>query len=221
LERQLQLTSDGSHTLFVPELNEHYHSVHGAIQEAIHIFIQSGFNQIKGESIHILEIGFGTGLNTLLTFREAQKRNIQVHYTGIELFPVDLDIVKQLNYCELIDTSLTSVFEKIHSCEWENQQSISDKFILLKLNQNIEQLSLKGTFDLVYFDAFAPDIQPELWSEDVFKYLFQKINSNGILVTYSAKGIVKQALRKAGFFVKRLPGPQGKRHIVRAEKIVS
>jgi len=214
----LRKTKDGSNTLYVEELDEHYHSYNGALSESEHIFINAGFKQVSKDKINILELGFGTGLNSVLTHTEAKKLNKLVYYCGIELHPLDINLIKQLNYDKLEQVD-TKIFEKIHSVLWHNPINISDHFILNKVQGNILELNLSIKFDLVYFDAFAPEVHPELWKESVFTNIYNSMNNEGILLTYSAKGIVKQALRAAGFVVKRLPGPPGKRHILRASKI--
>ena len=219
LNRELKITEDGSHTLFVPELNEHYHSTHGAIQEAMHVYINAGFNYCEKEVIHILEIGFGTGLNCFLTLLEAEKQNKQVVYHSIELYPINQDEIKHLNYTKQIPNSDVSIFEKLHRVEWNQEVKITDNFVLNKLQGDLRGFNFPGKYDLVYFDAFAPDIQPTLWTEDVFGNIHQYLNSNAILTTYCTKGIVKQALRATGFKVKRLPGPPGKRQMLRTTKL--
>jgi len=214
---KLYITKDGSHTLSFPELNEHYHSVNGAIAESKHIFIDAGLKFLEKSKINILEIGFGTGLNLLVTIVENKILKKDIYYEAIELYPVDIDIVKQLNYPEILNIS-KNIFIDIHKQEWGKSNTIDKYFSYLKLNVDIKKYNTINKFDLVYFDAFAPDKQDDLWSLSIFKNIFSIMNKGGVLVTYSAKGIVKQALRDAGFFVKRLKGPEGKRHIVRAIK---
>lgn len=232
-------TGDGSHTLFVPELNEHYHSTYGAIQESKHIFIEAGLrwmiddlrNSITTSSdindpssehpvINLLEIGFGTGLNALLTLIEAQKTGIPIHYTSIEANPLGESIWRKMNYPELLCSSNNSLlFEKLHLTAWNKVVKISPLFSLHKIHKNLENFHpVEKQTDLVYFDAFNPEVQPFLWTEQIFRNLFCCMVSGGILVTYSVKGIVTRALKAAGFIVEQLPGPPGKRQMLRAKK---
>lgn len=219
LKRELKITDDGSHTLFVPELNEHYHSTHGAIQEALHIYLNAGFCFVEKNPVHILEIGFGTGLNCFLTYLEAQKQNRSVVYHSIELYPINQEQIESLNYATQIESDQSNIFEQLHRAEWDQAVQISPNFSLYKLNGNLLNYPLPGKYDLVYFDAFAPEVQPELWTQEVFEKIYQHTNPEGILTTYSTKGIVKRALRASGFEVKRLPGPPGKREMLRAKRM--
>ncbi len=219
LNRELKITEDGSHTLFVPELNEHYHSTHGAIQEAMHVYINAGFTYCDKDPVHILEIGFGTGLNCLLTLLEAEKQNRTVVYHSIELYPINQDEIKHLNYTSQIPDLDESIFERLHKVEWNKEVKINDYFALNKLQGDLRGFNFPGKYDLVYFDAFAPDIQPTLWTQDIFENIHQHLNPNAILTTYCTKGIVKQALRASGFKVKRLPGPPGKRQMLQTTKL--
>lgn len=222
MERVLKQTADGSLTIFVPELNEHYHSVNGAMEESKHVFIKAGFEYClkPGGKINILEVGFGTGLNALLTCLAAQKANIQVNYVGIEAFPLPDDILKVLNYPEATgEQQAFDLFRKIHDANWVYPSYITERFLINKIEARLEEVSLSaGMFNLIYFDAFSPDVQPELWTDDVFRKLYSALATDGILVTYSSKGTVKQALRNAGYTVERLPGAAGKRHMLRAKK---
>ena len=217
MQIKLSQTEDGSSTLFVPALNEHYHSIHGAIQESKHVFINSGFNNIAQEEIKILEIGFGTGLNTILTFLEAKKQQKIIQYDTLELFPIPIHIVNQLNYSEIlqIDSNLLS---KIHDANWNKKIAFSKDFMLNKLNMDLLKFKTSQKYDLIYFDAFAPDKQPELWHTNVFLKLFDMMNNNAVLVSYCAKGSFKRQLKSIGFNVESLPGPPGKREMVRAIK---
>ncbi len=216
-------TEDGSHTLFVPELNEHYHSVHGAINESQHIFIQNGLKKIMSASknISILEIGFGTGLNAFLTAIESEKNDIKINYTAIEKYPLDLEKNLSLNYPQLIENNKYSwLFEKIITANWNKQNNLTDNFSINKISLDAEDYLYEAdSFHLVYFDAFSPDVQPELWSEKIFRKIFLSMKNNSIFVTYSCKGIVKRALKVTGFEVVKLPGPIGKREILNALKI--
>ena len=221
MQTRLEITSDGSHTLFVPELNEHYHSTFGAVQESMLVFIQSGFDKINKTivPVHILEMGFGTGLNAFLTCIEADKSSRQVHYTGMEKFPLSDKIIKQLNYPEILDPSFFEIFRLLHHVAWDQEIRITANFTLHKIEKGIHEVFLNPeTFDLVYYDAFGPEVQPELWTDEIFRKIASAMKPDGILVTYSAKGSVRRALKSAGFEVEKLPGPTGKREITQATK---
>ncbi len=215
-------TADGSHTLLVEELGEHYHSTYGAIGESMHVYIENGLKQTfnNNNPINVLEVGFGTGLNAFLTFIESTKRKINVNYTTIEPFPIDMKIISQLNYPKMMNESfLVNIFEQIHQVDWGKKIEISPYFTLFKINKKLQEVDLiENTFHVIYFDAFAPDIQPELWTEEVFSKCFRLMKKNSILMTYSAKGSVKRALKSAGFSVNNLKGPVGKREITKAYK---
>lgn len=219
---RITTTEDGSPTLYNETLGEHYHSIHGAIQESIHIFIRAGFNAVEKKSavINILEIGFGTGLNALLTFKEAAIYSNKINYVAIEPIILDKTIYSQLNYADLLlDKTLQDVFINMHEIPWNHPHYISEQFILHKIEGKLEDVELaENSFDLVYFDAFSPDIQAELWDVEIFKAIYASMKNKAILTTYSAKGTVKRALKTAGFEIENLPGPIGKRQITRARK---
>lgn len=219
LKREIKLTEDGSHTIFIPELNEHYHSTHGAIQEAIHIYISAGLKFTDRSPIRILEIGFGTGLNTYLSLVEAENSNRSIIYHSLERYPIDEEQLNVLNYTDLIEFEKHDLFKKLHKTEWDQTCEISSHFSLKKISGDLKKIEFKEKYDLIFFDAFAPDIQPDLWTETIFRKLYNCSNPNAILMTYCSKGIVKRALRASGFEVKRLAGPPGKHHILRASKI--
>ena len=219
LKREIKLTEDGSHTIFIPELNEHYHSTHGAIQEAMHIYINAGLRFVDKNPIRILEIGFGTGLNTYLSLVEAENAKKPIIYHSLERYPIEEEQLKVLNYPDLIKFVKRDLFKKLHEIEWNQSCEISNNFSLKKISGDLKQVDFEDKYDLIFFDAFAPDIQPELWTETIFKKLYDCTNTNAILMTYCSKGIVKRALRASGFEVKRLAGPPGKHHILRATKI--
>lgn len=217
MNSELKITEDGSHTLYVPEIDENYHSEHGAIQESRHIFINAGLKQSKKQNINVLEIGFGTGLNVLLTAIEAAKSGIDIHYYTIEKYPVPIEKAHQLNYSQEISEKKSKVlFEKIHLAEWETEVNISNNFILRKLNADFTNYQPDTTFDVIYFDAFSPEKQPEMWKEELFQKIYNACNEGAILTTYCAKGIVRRTLQAVGFKVERLAGPLGKREILRA-----
>jgi tRNA U34 5-methylaminomethyl-2-thiouridine-forming methyltransferase MnmC len=216
---QIIKTADGSDTIFVPELNEHYHSIHGAVQESAYIFIKSGFDFSKADPINIFEVGFGTGLNALLTAIKSIDGDREVNYTSIEKYPIDEKIVKSLNHQLFAGDSGKEIYNAIHSAAWNKRIKICRNFNLIKNIGDLTKATLTGSYDLIYFDAFGPDKQPEMWTKEVFESIAEVANMNGVLVTYSAKGEVKRNLRACGFDVTLLPGPPGKRQIIRAIKI--
>jgi tRNA U34 5-methylaminomethyl-2-thiouridine-forming methyltransferase MnmC len=228
MDKTLRLCEDGSHTLFSEIAGECYHSIHGALNESLHIFINAGFKAVfkkhqftQKSSVRILEIGFGTGLNALLTGLEADYKNILVDYTGLEPFPVHETVLKQLNYCTLLSEKSEHIFSVMHECDWETMHKINPFFNFTKIQRGFMDVNLvDNSFDLIYFDAFSPEAQPELWEQEVFDKCFNIMAPEGILVTYCAKGRVKRALKSAGFTVENLPGPAGKREITRAQKLI-
>jgi tRNA U34 5-methylaminomethyl-2-thiouridine-forming methyltransferase MnmC len=218
LKREIRITDDGSTTLYVHDMNENYHSIHGAIQESMHVFIQSGLLQLTDkQDISIFEMGFGTGLNCFLTLLHAGKTNVQ--YTALEKYPLEDEIIKKLNYYEILRNigSNEHLFHSVHSAPWNNIAiQINDKFFLQKCKEDLLDFTTDKTFDLIYFDAFAPQFQPELWTEDIFQKMFEFLGQNGILVTYCAKGQVRRNMIKSGFCVEKISGPPGKREMLRA-----
>lgn len=218
---ELKKTADGSHTLFVPELNETYHSIHGAIQESQHVFIKNGLHYFNNkETINILEIGFGTGLNALLTLLATENSSQMVNYVSLEKFPLPNELVQQLNYpTQLkIKATQTTLFNQLHACEWNKITPITNNFNLLKIEEDLANLQITTTFDLIYFDAFAPEKQAELWTAEIFLKIYDFLKPKGILVTYCAKGVVKRTIKSVGFQLETLPGPPGKREMIRAVK---
>ena len=218
----IKITADGSHTLYVPSLDETYHSVHGAIQEAMHVYINAGLNYVDNkEKLKVLEVGFGTGLNTFLTLRASTNKTIKVDYTSIEAFPLEWEKVNKLNYLKELNanTNETNLFELLHKIEWESFLKITPLFSLRKLNVRLEEFNEKEQFDVIYFDAFGPRVQPELWELDVLKAMYEALVEGGVLVTYCAKGSVKRALKEVGFKIENIPGPPGKREMTRATKL--
>ncbi len=218
MKRVFKITKDGSHTLYIPELNEHYHSKYGAIQEAIHIYINAGLNYCEKKDINILEAGFGTGLNTFLTYIETENKNKNINYTSIELYPLDEKTIKNLNFTKTTKYSKPDIFDKIHNAKWNSFEKISSHFTLKKIQDDITKHKFKGIYDVVYYDAFAPEVQPELWSADIFQKIYNSMTEGGILTTYCVKGVVKRAIRECGFIITRIPGPPGKREMLRAIK---
>lgn len=220
MERKVIITQDGSSSIYLPEWNEHYHSIHGAIQEAYHVFIKHGLSLFKDEKeIELLEMGFGTGLNALITLIEGQKMNISINYTGLEAYPVSLKEMKQLNYLALLDAKEKELeFVNMHEGNWEEKLIISDSFFLTKRQQKFQYFNEKNRYNLIYFDAFGARVQPELWTETIFQQMFEALAEGGVLVTYAAKGSVRRAMLISGFEVEKLPGPPGKREMLRATK---
>jgi len=211
-------TRDKSDTIFVKRYNEIYHSSHGALNESKHVFIQSGLQFIQLEKIRIFEVGFGTGLNAILSYLESLKKDIKIEYTGIELYPLDPELIDKLNFTDFIPKNEQAVFQLIHHSEWNKKNKLAPNFTFTKIQADFTSYQFNNCFDLIYFDAFAPEKQPEMWSLGNFQKIFDALNQEGILVTYSSKGLVKRNLREAGFKVKRLEGPAGKRHMLRASK---
>lgn len=219
MKRKIITTADGSKTIQISDWDEQYHSKHGAIQEAYHVFIEHGLSLFIDRKISILEIGFGTGLNAFITFLEVKKRKLQVKYRGIEKYPVSPEELQQLNYVAELDAEkFESTFLNIHRSPWEEKVAISEDFFLTKQQKCFSKINDKAAFDLIYFDAFGARVQPELWTEDIFSIMYNAMKSNGILVTYAAKGSVRRAMQAVGFTVERLPGPPGKREMLRAKK---
>jgi tRNA U34 5-methylaminomethyl-2-thiouridine-forming methyltransferase MnmC len=210
-------TSDGSHSLLNEQLNETYHSVHGALQESLHVFIKHGLDFVaqNQKTINILEVGFGTGLNALLTAQSAKTNNLTVRYTSLEAFPVEENIWSQLNYVDSPES--VALFEKLHRAKWDQPENISSNFILKKMETTLQEVQLeRNHFDLIYFDAFAPNKQPEMWVQPVFRKVADSMKNGGVFVTYCAKGQVKRDLQTVGLEVETLQGPPGKREMVRA-----
>ena len=206
------ITEDGSTTLYNENIGEYYHSTHGAIQESMHIFIKDGFYECKKDEIHILEMGFGTGLNAFLTLLEAEKTNKKIYYYTVELYPINTEQVESLNYAEILAPEKKDILLKLHAAKWGENSKICSNFEIVKINSDFCSLDLKDyMFDVVYYDAFSPEKQPELWSLEIFEKIFSHCNSGAILTTYCAKGYVRRNLQAAGFTVHRLPGPPGKR----------
>lgn len=220
-ELVIEKTLDCSDTLYVPSLDEHYHSTNGAVQEAKHVFIEAGLLQcLEKKELNILEIGFGTGLNAYLTLKEILKTDITLNYTTLELYPLPIDLIKKLNYALNLSYEDKELFLSIHNANWDIKTTFKDKITFLKLKADINQVifTLDTKVDLIYFDAFAPNKQPELWTQPIFDKLFSLLNNKGILTTYCAKGAVRRMLLHSGFIVDRLPGPLGKREMLRASK---
>ena len=223
MKREIVITEDGSSSIFVEEIQEHFHSHFGAIQEAQHIFIQNGFlEKMKSEfnQISILEIGFGTGLNCFLTLIESVNSSISVYYEGIEKYPLSKEEYNQLNYASVFDPNQQHLFDKLHESPWEVPNTILPKFELFKRACSFEAALFDfNKFDLVYFDPFSPDKQPEMWELPVIKRVYESMKKGAILMTYCTKGIVKRTFKAIGFQIEKLPGPKGKREILKVIKI--
>ncbi|MCF6296116.1 MAG: tRNA (5-methylaminomethyl-2-thiouridine)(34)-methyltransferase MnmD [Flavobacteriaceae bacterium] len=242
MKRKIITTADGSKTIHIEEWNEQYHSKHGAIQEANHVFIKNGLHHFYSEQCHlesvtlslskcsrkvvsesvenisILEIGFGTGLNAFITCLEAEKLKTQINYVGVEAYPVSSEEIAAFNYADLISKEKETIFNKLHEISWEKKHSLSNYFSLTKRKQFFEDINDIEKYNLIYFDAFGARVQPELWTEDIFKIMFAALKPKGVLVTYSAKGSVRRAMQSVGFTVERLEGPPGKREMLRGTK---
>ena len=219
MTHELIKTSDGSTSFYIPQLDETYHSVHGALQETQHVFIKNGLQLFDHQSISILEIGFGTGLNALATYKEHEFLQLNIRYETVEAYPISWEEASQMNFSQLLnDVTLTSVFEQMHCCIWDEPVSLSSSFSFKKRLQRFETINDTDTFDLIYFDAFGAQVQPELWQEAIFQQMYTSLKQGGYLVTYAAKGSVRRAMQACGFTVERLPGPPMKREMLRAHK---
>jgi tRNA U34 5-methylaminomethyl-2-thiouridine-forming methyltransferase MnmC len=225
MQRKLIVTSDGSHSVSVEDMNVTYHSVLGAIQESIHVFIKAGLIKVLEQpsvqdNLKILDVGFGTGLNALLTLIAIEDIDVFVDYEAIEPFPLDKDIVEKLNYCEILERpDLQPKFETMHHSTGDEEITIAQNLVFRKSNAELRNFRTGSLKNLIYFDPFDPKVQPELWTDEIFKKLVSILRPGGILVTYSSKGSVRRAMQAAGFSVEKIPGPLGKREIVRAIKI--
>lgn len=214
-------TSDGSNTLFSSEFNASYHSMQGAIEESQVVFINLGLKYLadQGQStIRIFEMGFGTGLNAALSIQYASKRGIGLKYCGVEAFPVPFDIMQEMGYNQLFSAPGDPDFEQLHKLAWDQEHRLDESTTFTKLNQRVQDFKGEYLFDLIYFDAFAPQCQPELWSEEVLSQMYKLLDRKGVLTTYCAKGSFKRSLKKVGFQLENHPGPGRKREITRAIK---
>lgn len=213
---EIVTTGDGSVTLYVPDLEEHYHSVHGAIEESRHVFIQGGLLHSGLQTLRIFEMGFGTGLNALLTCLEALSGNITIQYDSIDLFPLEMNLVRKLNYPELLPERAREIFNTLHSTAWNETHSIDRVFNFTKIQADLLTFRPETCYHVIYFDAFSPRAQPALWGTDIFRKMYDMMHEGGVLMTYSVTGWVRRNLEKAGFHTEKLPGPPGKREILRA-----
>lgn len=220
---QIINTSDGSNTIYVPEMNEQYHSVNGAITESKYVYIEKGFNFCPTKNVVVFEVGFGTGLNCLLTALQAEKEKRQTAYITIEKYPLEKSITTQLNYGSLISSEAQLYFEKIHYCKWNKTVDLTEYFSIKKIGADLTDYVFEEVekFNVIYFDAFGPDKQPEMWTPLIFNKISVKTAPGGVLVTYSAKGEVRRQLSASGFEMERLPGPPGKNQMLRGIKRVA
>ncbi|RVU92196.1 SAM-dependent methyltransferase [Flavobacterium columnare] len=215
MERKIITTLDGSTTIQLVDWNECYHSKMGAIQEAYHVFIKNGLDFFEDESVSILEIGLGTGLNAFITFLESERKKQNILYEGIEAYPISLEEAQNMNYATALEEgSKRHIFEKIHYSKWEQELHLSEKFTLKKRKQFFHEIQDINRFDLIYFDAFGYQVQPDLWTEEIFFKMYNALKDKGILVTYAARGVVKRNMKSVGFEVVKVPGPPGKREMM-------
>tara|TARA_B100001758_G_scaffold247581_1_gene266035 strand:+ start:12015 stop:12728 length:714 start_codon:yes stop_codon:yes gene_type:complete len=219
VKNKLVITNDGSHSIFHSKINECYHSKHGAIVEAEHVFIRNGFSAAHKKQLNILEIGFGTGLNALLTLQKAVQKKITVNYHTVELYPLDKIHYSKLNFTELIGIEKDNLL-RLHTSKWEEECKINTFFNFKKINTDLQKFISELKFDIIYFDAFSPEKQPELWTNTVFMKMHNYLKKDGFLVTYCAKGIVKRTMKSVGFEIIVLDGPPGKRQMTRANKLI-
>ncbi len=224
MEKEIIVTSDGSHSIAIPAIGVCYHSTHGAIQESMHVFIDAGLrytNSLAGtcHDLSILEMGLGTGLNALLTIVEAEKNRQKIYYEALELHPLETQLYTELNYCEQLQRpDLQPLFNLIHSCPWNSTVTLSSYVRFRKIKQDLQVYQGAGLFNIIYFDAFAPEVQPELWTGAMFEKLYALTGRPGLLTTYCSKSIVRKAMTAAGWQVEKIPGPPHKREMVRAIK---
>lgn len=220
MQKVFVITEDGSQTIYLPEMDEHYHSTYGAVNESLHIYIEQGLLGIARKEISILEIGFGTGLNAYLTYCFAQQNGLSINYYSLEKYPLKEQEYSLLNYPIQVFPEHAHQFNRLHEAEWDNLVVISDNFKLKKINTDLLTFDFQGfpPVDLVYYDAFAPSKQPAMWSDHILHKVAANIIKDGIFVTYCARGAVRRALSDAGFTMERIPGPKGKKEILRGKK---
>lgn len=220
MSNKIITTSDGSHSILSEKFGVAYHSIHGAIQETQHVFIDAGldYQASKKDELSILEIGWGTGLNSYMTLLEADKKKLPIQYTTIEAYPISIEQAQTLNYAENLQQENQKSFLQLHESDWEEKHLISPYFNFIKYFMLFEKIDFINQFDIIYFDAFAPNAQAEFWEVDFLSKMYQSLRQDGILVTYCAKGSFKRALKAVGFTVESIPGPPRKREMVRAIK---
>ena len=221
MKREIIITKDGSHSINISNTNITYHSKYGAIQESKHIYIEAALKQLLNQKpcINIFEMGFGTGLNALLTLIEGENNKQKIYYETVEAFPLEKQFFEKLNYCEQLQKpDLQLSFLQLHNCEWQKEIPINSFFNFKKISTSFKNYIFNKTFDIIFYDAFAPRAQPELWTTEIFIKLFEALSRNGLLVTYCSKGDTQRAMQTAGFILQKLPGPLYKREILRAIK---
>jgi len=222
MKTEIRQTKDGSATLYVPKLNEHYHSINGALQESLHVFIRAGldFKLEKKDNVRLLEIGFGTGLNALLSLQQVRLHGVRVQYDTLEKFPLSPDLIADMHFEKFIlNPELLDFLPFLHQAPWHEPVPVLPNFELRKIQADLTTYELpENYYDLIYFDAFAPEKQPELWTDEIFRQLYHSLQAGGVLVSYCAKGSFKRSLKAAGFTVESLPGPIGKREMTRGLK---
>ncbi len=222
MKREIIITKDGSSTIHIPEWNEQYHSKHGAIQESKHVFIEKGLyyylQNNTTSALNILEVGFGTGLNAIITLLESNRLQQSIHYTGVEAYPVEMSEIKKLNYSVELNCSKKD-YNNLHQSQWGKKIVFNQFFSLEKRKQLFSEIVDKNRYHIIYFDAFGARVQPDLWTKHIFIKMYDALILGGVLVTYSAKGSVRRAMQSSGFLVERLPGPRGKREMLRATKV--
>lgn len=222
MEPVIKITSDGSQTIYLPALDEHYHSIHGALTESMHVFIHTGLEAVLSlnkKNIRVLEIGLGTGLNALLTLLHMRDDKRQVRYTALEPHPLSSEITGVISFENILNsTDVQHWYTAIHKAEFDIKINLTDSFTFIKHHTGLEDMNFSETYDLIYFDAFSPKVQPDIWKTENFEKLFRATNVNGILVTYCAQGAVRRSMQHAGYVVERLPGPPHKREMLRAKR---
>jgi tRNA U34 5-methylaminomethyl-2-thiouridine-forming methyltransferase MnmC len=215
---KLVLTEDGSHTLRSEQFDETYHSHHGAVAESMHVYIQNGLAAVDRKEINVFEVGFGTGLDALLSWMYAEQNDLRVNYTGLELYPISDAMISEINHPSLLQ-DYKPKFGAIHAAAWGGMVRLSPIFKINKLHQSVLDFTAPADLqDVIYFDAFSPDKQPELWTADVFRKMYEMLDVGGVLVTYCSKSAVRRNMEEVGFTVEKLQGPRGKREMVRAVK---
>jgi tRNA U34 5-methylaminomethyl-2-thiouridine-forming methyltransferase MnmC len=219
------ITEDGSHSIFSEQFGVAYHSTHGAIQETQRIFIEAALNYFTQKNnvhkVKILDIGFGTGLNVFMTFLEAQKQGFDIDLTTVEAYPLSISTAEQLNYAQLLNVpQFDPVLKQLHTFSWTEKHVMGDAFSLQKLLLDVKKIDFQDKFDIIYYDAFSPESQPELWEPEMLQRMYDALRNGGILTTYCAKGSFKRALKSVGFQVENIAGPRGKREITRAFKLL-
>ena len=221
MDKVIEISGDGSHTLFVPALGEHYHSMRGAVQEAMHVYLRAGLQRCDKQEIHLLEIGFSTRLNAFLTLLDTEASGKIIHYTALEKYPIAIEQARELNYSDIIAPSREEEFTRLHEAPWNEWAAITPRFKLNKREHDVtrpEEFLPDALFDVIYFDAFGPEKQPDMWTRDIFERVHALSGEGAVLTTYCAKGAVRRMLQEIGYRVERLPGPPGKREMLRAIK---